>query len=167
MKLTEKDLSRIIDNVLNEITWRTTNQMNLAYKDDIHALEMIRYKINSILDTVYNDKDDSNYGHEYVNINKINQPIKNEVIKFINYLTSFKNYIDKKISQFKQFEQYSDNDFKKEFNMSMSDYENSYADKEDSLFNRHLDKKIDDDEYDRQYNALQPERDVIDKINGI
>lgn len=167
MKLTEKDLSNIIDNVLNEITWRTTNQMKLNYKNDIDALETIKYKINDILETVYNDNDDSNYGYKYVNINTLNQPIKNEVIKFVNYLTSFKNYIDKKISQFKQFEEYSDNDFKKEFNMSMSDYENSYADKEHSLFNRNLDKKIDDDEYDRQYNALQPERDVIDKINGI
>ena len=167
MKLTEKDLSRIIDNVLNEITWRTTNQMKLNHKNDIDALETIKYKINDILETVYNDNDDSNYGYKYININTLNQPIKNEVIKFVNYLTSFKNYIDKKINQFEQFEQHSDNDFKKEFNMSMSDYENSYADKEDSLFNRHLNKEIDDDEYDRQYNAIQPERDVIDKINGI
>ena len=51
--------------------------------------------------------------------------------------------------------------------MSMSDYEDKFGEKENSIFDKYINNDIDNDEYDRQMKALQPERDIVDRINGI
>jgi len=167
VKLTENDISNIVGNVLNEVSWRTTNQVRFEYNNEVNALEKIGYKIGDILDKVYDDDDTSNYGWDYVNVHNLQEPIKTKILEFIQYLTNFKNYIDKKVAQIEKFEQHSKNDFQREYNMSMSDYEDKFGEKENSIFDKYINNDIDNDEYNRQMKALQPERDIVDRINGI
>lgn len=167
VKLTENDISNIVSKVLNEVSWRTTNQVRFMYKDEVNALEKIGYKISDILDKVYDDDDTSNYGWDYVNINNLQGPIKTKITEFIQYLTNFKEYIDKKVAQINRFEQHSEDDFKREYNMSMSDYENMVGDKENDIFDRYINNDIDSDGYDEEMRALQPEQDIVNRINGI
>ena len=167
VKLTENDISNIVSKVLNEVSWRTTNQVRFMYKDEVNALEKIGYKIGDVLDKVYDDDDTSNYGWDYVNINNLQGPIKTKITEFIQYLTNFKEYIDKKVAQINRFEQHSEDDFKREYNMSMSDYENMVGDKENDIFDRYINNDIDSDGYDEEMRALQPEQDIVNRINGI
>lgn len=167
VKLTENDISNIVSKVLNEVSWRTTNQVRYNYKDEVNALEKIGYKISDILDKVYDDDDTSNYGWDYVNIHNLQGPIKTKITEFIQYLTNFKEYVDKKVAQIDRFEQHSDGDFKREYNMSMSDYENMVGDKENNIFNRYINNNIDSDGYDEEMRALEPEQDIVNKINGM
>lgn len=166
VKLTENDISNIVGNVLNEISWRTTNQVQYSNKDEVNALEKIAHKIGDLLDKVYDDNDTSNYGWDYVNIHNLQGPIKAKIIELIQYLTNFKEYADKKVEQIEKFEQHSQDDFKREYNMSMSDYEDNVGEKENNIYNNYINNNISDDEYDAQMQALQPERDIVDRING-
>lgn len=166
IKLTENDISNIVSNVLNEVTWRTTNKVYVNYKDEVESLEKIGYEIGKILDKVYNESNNYNYGSEYINIHYLRQPIKSKIEELIQYLSNFKYYIDTKIEQSKNFEQYSKDDFQKEYNMSMSDYEDKFYNKADKLFGKYIDNTIDRDEYNRQMKALKPEQDIVDRING-
>lgn len=167
VKLTENDISNLVSKVLNEVSWRTTNQVRYNYKDEVNVLEKIGYKISDILDKVYDDDDTSNYGWDYVNIHNLQGPIKTKITEFIQYLTSFKEYVDKKVAQIDRFEQHSEDDFKREYNMSMSDYENMVGDKENDIFDRYIHNDIDSDGYDEEMRALKPEQDIVNKINGI
>ena len=166
VKLTESDISNIVGNVLNEISWRTTNQVQYNNKDEVDALEKIAHKIGDLLDKVYDDNDTSNYGWDYVNIHNLQGQIKAKIIELIQYLTNFKEYVDKKVEQIEKFEQHSQDDFKREYNMSMSDYEDNVGEKENNIYNKYINNDISDDEYDTQMQALQPERDIVDRING-
>lgn len=167
VKLTENEISKIVDNVLNEVSWRTTNQVRFNYKDEVNALEKIGYKINDILDKVYDDDDTSNYGWDYVNIHNLQEPIKSKITEFIQYLSNFKDYADRKAQQIKKFEQHSKDDFKREYNMSMSDYEDNVGEKENNIFDRYINNNINSDGYDEEMRALQPEQNVVDRINGL
>ena len=167
VKLTENDISNIVNNVLNEVSWRTTNQVRHNYKDEVNALEKIGYKIGSLLDTVYDDDyDTSSYGWEYVNIHNLQEPIKSKIVELLQYLNDFKDYADKKVAQIEKFEQHSKDDFQKEFNMSMLDYENNVGEKENAVFSKYMNNDIDDDEYNNQMKALKPEQDIVNRING-
>lgn len=42
VKLTENDISNIVGNVLNEVSWRTTNQVRFKYNNEVNALEKNR-----------------------------------------------------------------------------------------------------------------------------
>jgi len=166
VKLTENDISNIVGEVLNEITWRTTNQVQHNNKNEVNALEKIAYKIGDLLDKVYDDDDTSNYGWDYVNIHNLQEPIKTKITELIQYLSNFKEYADKKVEQIEKFEQHAQDDFKREYNMSMSDYEDNVGEKENNIYKKYINNDISDDEYHTQMQALKPEMDVVDRING-
>lgn len=166
VKLTENDISNIVSKILNEVSWRTTNQVRYNYKDEVNALKKIGYKISDILDKIYDDVDNSNYGRDYINIHNLQEPIKSKITEFIQYLSNFKDYVDKKVAQIDRFEQHSEGDFRREYNMGMSDYENMVGGKENDIFDKYIDNKIDSNGYDEEMRALQPEQDIVNKIYG-
>jgi hypothetical protein len=162
IKLTEKDIAKLVMESLNEIGWQTPNDLYDEHREGAHYLDMFASDLRNFI-----EKWTDEYTEEwnYNNINRVKDPLREKVFAFINQANKMADWCERKAAQIEGFEQASEDKFKQENGMSMEDYSNEYWDKDDKLFNQYIDDEIDDDTYSQSQADLKKNYPEIDNIS--
>lgn len=161
IKLTENDISNLITETLNEIGWQTPNALYDKHADGARYLERFASDLSEFVGK-WSDK----YGgeREVNSINSIKDPIKGKVLGFINQAREMIGWCERKSEQIKNFKHSSEDRFKEQNGMSMSDYADAYSDEDNSLFDKYAGGEMSDDEYDSARRDLKDRYADIDDI---
>lgn len=161
IKINENDIRKMVMESLSEIGWQIPNDLYDKHRSGAHYLDMFAHDLNNFVEKWTEEETDRFAAN---NINRLEEPIRGQVLKFIELARKMSAWCERKAEQIEGFEQTSKDKFQQQHGMGMEDYANQYGDESDSLFSKYINGDMSSDEYHGAEDDLKSRYPEIDNI---
>lgn len=162
IKLTERDISRMVKQVLNEMDWRTTRDAFNKHDNGSQLLMCLANDIDNILEKFEPD------GEYEIMANQMQSPIREKIEEFKGILSQYGAYCERKCNQLEKFDKYSREGFQQEFGKTPSELEDDLGEKENDIFSRYMNDELGFNDYIKTYRDYEnsPEYQAVHRFNN-